>query len=180
MNTVKRNSNNEMTVDGYGVGARHGSIASPMVQGGYPDICTTNKFSKKNPPGADSRLAELREIGLASHWIEVAQTIGVDNFLATWAILSNSDAVQDEKHYAYVPRYSLWLRYQRNRVILSLSADGLSTREICVRIKQDLNETVTIGHIRRVIADHRKRVPAIVPVIMLAEMGDHRQHGSQP
>ncbi len=152
MDIVKRNSNIGMTRDSYGVGVRHGLTASPGGQGGYLNICTTDRFSKKNGPGDDSRLAELREIGLAAHWLDVAASIGVDNFLTMWAILSGCDAVQDEKHYAYVPRYSVWMRYQRNRVIMSHHADGLCAQEIRVRIMDDLNESVSVGHIKRVIA----------------------------
>jgi len=151
MNTVKRNPDGEMAGAGYGVGARHGQSAPPTGQGGYPNICNSDRFSKKNAR-ADSRLAELREIGLAAHWLDVAASIGVDNFLTMWAILSNCDAVQDEKHYAYVPRYSVWMRYQRNRVILSLHADGLRAQEIRVRIMDDLNEVVSVDHIKRIIA----------------------------
>jgi len=152
MDTVKRNTNTGMTVNGYGVGARHGLTASPAGQGGYLNICNSDRFSKKNAPCDDSRLAELREIGLASHWLDVAASIGVDNFLTMWAILSNCDAVQDEKHYAYVPRYSVWIRYQRNRVIMSLHADGLLPKEIRVRIWEDLNESVSVDHIKRIIS----------------------------
>jgi hypothetical protein len=151
MDTVKRSSTNEMPGDGCGVGARHGSITSTRGQGGYLNICTTDRFSKKNAT-SDSRLAELREIGLAAHWIDVAASIGVDNFLTTWAILSNSDVIRGEKHYAYVPRYSVWMRYQRNRVIMSLHADGLLPKEIRVRIGEDLNELVSVDHIKRIIA----------------------------
>lgn len=152
MDIVKRNSGREMTGAGQGVGARHGQSAPPTGQGGYLNICNSDRFSKKNAPHDDSRLAELREIGLAAHWIDVAASIGVDNFLTMWAILSNCDAVQDEKHYAYVPRFSVWMRYQRNRVIMSLHADGLCAQEIRVRIRDDLNETVSVDHIKRIIA----------------------------
>lgn len=152
MNTVKRNSINEMTRDVHRVGARHALTPSPAGQGGYLNICNSDRFSKKNAPRDDSRLAELREIGLAAHWLDVAASIGVDNFLTMWAILSNCDAVQDEKHYAYVPRFSVWMRYQRNRVIMSLHADGLCAQEIRVRIRNDLNETVSVDHIKRIIA----------------------------
>lgn len=152
MGTVKRNSSNEMAGNGYGVGARPGLTASPAGQGGYLNICNSDRFSKKNAPGDDSRLTELREIGLAAHWLDVAASIGVDNFLTMWAILSNCDAVQDEKHYAYVPRYSVWMRYQRNRVIMSHHADGLCAQEIRVRIREDLNESVSVDHIKRIIA----------------------------
>jgi hypothetical protein len=152
MDTVRRNSNNEITGDGYGVGARHGLTHSPIGQGGYLDICNADRFSKKNAPRDDSRLAELREIGLAAHWLDVAASIGVDNFLTMWAILSSCDAVQDEKHYAYVPRYSVWMRYQRNRVIISMHADGLSANEIHERIRCELNESVSVDHIKRIIS----------------------------
>jgi len=151
MDTVKRNSTTGMMGNRHGVGARHGLTAYPAGQGGYLNICNSDRFSKKNAPGDDSRLDELREIGLAAHWLDVAASIGVDNFLTMWAILSSCDAVQDEKHYAYVPRYSVWMRYQRNRVIMSLHADGLPPKEIRGRIWEDLNETVSVDHIKRII-----------------------------
>jgi hypothetical protein len=152
MDTVKRNSKTKMDGSVHGVGARHGLIGYSPCRGGYLNICNSEKFSEKTVQNADFRLSELREIGLASHWLDVASSIGVDNFLTMWAILSNCDAVQDEKHYAYVPRYSIWIRYQRNRVILSLHADGLCAQEIRVRIWDDLKESVSVDHIKRIIS----------------------------
>jgi len=155
IDTVKRSSIDGMTTNGDGVGARHGLSGSPTGQGGYLNICTTDRFSKKNAAEADSRLAELKDIGLAAHWLDVAATIGVDNFLAMWAILSDCDAVQAEKHYAYVPRYSVWLRYQRNRVIMALDTMGMTANEIRAQIRDDLNESVSVDHIKRIIAKSR-------------------------
>ncbi len=149
--TLRRNSQAEIEVSTPGVGARHGETGPDRGRGGYLEICTGEKFSKENASRGDSRIEELREIGLAAHWIEIAETIGVDNFLAMWAILSDSDAVQSEKHYAYVPRYSVWSLYQRNRVIMSLHADGLSYVEIQTRIKRDLGQSIGVDRIRKII-----------------------------
>lgn len=151
VDTGTRNSFVEMAASVGGVGARHSETGPAGGRGGYLEICIGEKFSKKIAPRADARLAELREIGLAAHWLEIAETIGVDNFLAMWAILSDSDAVQSEKHYAYVTRYSVWSRYQRNRVIMALHADGLPADDIRRRIKTDLGEHISAGHIKRII-----------------------------
>ncbi|MGR8932107.1 MAG: hypothetical protein ACU836_15860 [Gammaproteobacteria bacterium] len=150
-NTEKRNSNKEMPTSLPGVGARHGHHPPLAGRGGYLDICNGEKFSEKIAPRGDSRLRELKEIGLATHWLEVAETIGVDNFLAMWKVLSKSDAVQNERHRTYVPQYDSWLRYQRNRVIISLHNDGLNAAEIMTRIKNDLGENIGIDQIKRVI-----------------------------
>ena len=149
--TVKRNLNEGMTDLSGGVGVRHRQSGIPAAWGGYLNICTTDRFSKKNDPLTDIRLTDLTEIGLATHWLDIAKTIGIDNFLAMWAILSNCDTVQDEKHYAYVPRYSTWLRYQRNRVIISLHTEGMEIPDIKTKIRIDLNETISTAHIQRII-----------------------------
>lgn len=149
---VKRNSNDGIVGSIEGVGARHRQSGTADRRGGYQQICNSEMFSKKIAPTSDSRINELREIGIASYWIDIAETIGVDNFLAMWSILSDSDTVQLEKHYAYVPRYSAWTRYQRNRAIISMHADGLSPKEIKIRIKNDLKEDITLGHINKIIS----------------------------
>lgn len=159
-NKEKRNSINEMAVGGHGVGARHDQTASPAGQGGYQEICTGQKFQKKIAQREDLRIRELSEIGLAAHWLEVADAIGVDSFLAMWKILSNSDSVQDNKHYVYVPRFAIWRRYQRNRVIISLCNDGLDVRAIQGKIKSDLDEPVCTVHIKRIIDKFRSKQSA--------------------
>lgn len=156
MSTVKRNPINELSFRPDGVGARHEQTDKAAGQGGYLDICTNLRFQKKIAPD-DARFLELKEIGLAKHWLDVASVIGIDNFLAMWAIMSDCESVQAEKHYAYVPRYSVWIRYQRNRFIMSLHADNFPATEIRQRIKKDLGESISIEHIKRIIAKAQRQ-----------------------
>ena len=62
-----------------GVGGRLGEGAGRAPGGGYPDICTGDGSGVGDP-----RLDELRAIGLADHWIRVAEAIGVDAFVLVW------------------------------------------------------------------------------------------------
>lgn len=133
----------------HGVGGRQRSAAPARRGGGYPDICTTEGSLVRDP-----RLAELREIGLGRHWLRVAEEIGVDNFLATWHILSRDDSVQDDCGRVHIPSISTYLRYQRNRVIGTMAADGSTAGEIQQALKERLGYDLTESYIRQLI---RKR-----------------------
>lgn len=154
---VKRNSIREIDALLAGVGARHDQTDIQPGRGGYQTICTTGKFSEKIAPRGDSRLDELKEFGFAPHWHDVAETIGFDAFLAVWSILGNAEAVQGQKNYVYVPRYSVWMNYQRNRLIMSLHNDGLSHEDIKKQLKRDLDEVIGVDRIHRIIAKALKR-----------------------
>ncbi|OHC66530.1 MAG: hypothetical protein A2040_10725 [Rhodocyclales bacterium GWA2_65_19] len=140
-----------------GVGARQTPQAKPPRGGGYQDVCTVLDFqnppsgAKKNAPPDDPRLEELRRMGLSRVWLRVAESIGIDAFLATWRIL---DADPSTWHNESILRvrlrpYRSYLRYQRNRYIEALTAQGLKPPEIKRRLQRQLGETVSHRHITR-------------------------------
>lgn len=140
-----------------GVGARQVPTPPPPRGGGYPDVCTVLDFqkkpaaAKKTAPPADPRLDELRRMGLPRVWLRVAEAIGIDAFLTTWRIL---DADPSTWHNETILRirlrpYRSYLRYQRNRYIEALTAQGLKPDEIQRRLQRQLGETVSHRHITR-------------------------------
>lgn len=140
-----------------GVGARQTPQPLPPGGGGYLDVCTVLDFqkkaedSKKTAPPADPRLDELRRMGLPRVWLRVAEAIGIDAFLTTWRIL---DADPSTWHNETILRirlrpYRSYLRYQRNRYIEALTAQGLKPEEIQRRLQRQLGESVSHRHITR-------------------------------
>lgn len=118
--------------------------------GGYLNFC-----GKKEVPCKDSQLDELRALGLQRLWLSVAAVIGVDNFLAMWRVLCDEVDVRGEMQRVYVPRYRTYLRYQRNRVILALAAEGKDPKAIREELKAVMGEVVTHTHITRIIKHSR-------------------------
>lgn len=142
------------------VGGRHRSTHPLPGGGGYQDVCNKNQ----SPLGQkkierDPRLDELKDMGLAPHWIAIAEAIGVDNYMTTWQILDNAKHVEDVGSglRVWVPRFRLFLRYQRNRVIQSMGNDGVNAKDIRIWLKKMLGEEVSVRHIVRVIASGHKQ-----------------------
>lgn len=128
----------------------------PPGGGGYQDVCTVLEFEKKPPArkknaAADPRLDELRRMGLPRVWLQVAEAIGVDAFLATWRILDADPATWHNETILRVRLrpYRSYLRYQRNRYIEALTAQGLKPDEIRQRLRKQLGEDVSHRHITR-------------------------------
>lgn len=136
-----------------GVGARHkeSKISSGVV--GYLDICNDSDVLEKN--FFDPRVGEIRKIGLSACWVEIAEEIEFEAFLKVWQKLDAASSI-DERG-LYVPKFSSWLRYQRNRVIISLRDAGMSYPDIKRRIKAELSEDVSVAHIRRIVFADKKR-----------------------
>lgn len=142
-----------------GVGGRQAEEPSSPRGGGYPDICTVLEFQKKRPRrknGADRdvRLDELHKMGLQRVWLDVAEAIGADAFLTMWRII---DADPSSQHNDTSLRLSLrvyrsYLRFQRNRYIEALAAQGVSPQEIKRRLQRQLCESVSLRHITRIAA----------------------------
>ncbi|MBI3140988.1 MAG: hypothetical protein HYZ19_03890 [Rhodocyclales bacterium] len=104
--------------------------------------------------GRDPRLDELRRMGLQRVWIDVAEAIGIDAFLTMWRVL---DADPMSWHNDTILRlrlrpYHSYLRFQRNRYIEALAAQGLRPDEIQVRLQRQLCESVSVRHIQRLVA----------------------------
>ncbi|PHS25942.1 MAG: hypothetical protein COA83_04580 [Methylophaga sp.] len=135
-----------------GVGARHMDGNNHQWGGGYLDICTDLEVSKKN--SRDPRLDELADMGIGGFWRSLADDIGFDAFMVVWNSLSCHASGGDDGHRVYIPRYDAFMRYQRNRMILSLSSTGLKARDIRERVISDLREHVSINHINKLIRQH--------------------------
>lgn len=140
-----------------GVGARQAAPGLPIQGGGYQDVCTVLEFQKKpagaekSAPARDPRLDDLQRMGLPGVWLEVAETIGVDAFLATWRIIDADPACwhNDTILRVRLRPYRSYLRYQRNRFIESLVAQGMKPAEVQARIRQQLGEDISHRHITR-------------------------------
>lgn len=103
----------------------------------------------------DPRLAELREMGLGHRWLVLASAIGYDNFIIAWQILDDDEQWrQDSRGRIVVPRFSRFLRYQRNRYIKALSAEeNASGKQIAKKVKAETGESLSEAHIHRLIRE---------------------------
>jgi len=142
-----------------GVGARQTRQTHLRQGGGYLDICKATKIGdqapdEKNRPAADPRLAELRRMGLQRVWLDVAEVIGVDSFLVVWRIIDADPACSYDDTVLRVPMrlYRTYLRYQRDRYIEALSAQGITPSDIRIRLERQMGETLSEAHIRRIAA----------------------------
>ena len=100
---------------------------------------------------------ELAEIGLAGHWLEIAQIVGYDHFIAIWRLLSADPALRndDSQIELCLRPFRSYERYQRNRYIDTLVTAGLRPSLIIDMVRQDLGETLSPRHIRRLAARGR-------------------------
>lgn len=143
--------------DAAGVGARQAGQRAPARGGGYRKICGPQNF---DPTIEDPRLGELRTIGLPRLWMLVAETVGVDAFLDVWRRLTDEG---DEHGYARetggvkmpgLRSYDAYLRYQRNRYIDDLAAQGMTAHEIRRAVARNLRESLDEKHVFKLM---RKR-----------------------
>jgi hypothetical protein len=138
-----------------GEGGRQEAPSLPPGGGGYQNKCTVLNFDASSAQKKiDPRLQELRDMGLQRVWLDVAEEIGVDDFLKVWRILDSSDAGQarkgeDGRIMIPIRCYDSFLRYQRNRYIESLTKMGMKPNEIRKRLNEQLCEQISIRHISR-------------------------------
>jgi hypothetical protein len=95
-------------------------------------------------------------MGLQREWLDVADAIGVDDFLKVWRILDASSSAhsrkgEDGRLMIPIRCYSAFLRYQRNRYVESLDAMGMKPPEIQQKLKDQLCEHISIRHISRLV-----------------------------
>jgi len=133
--------------DQTGVGARHRESQPPAGVGGYLDICSISDSGfmanlRKNDP----RIKSLRDMKIGTTWIEIAEDIGFENFMAVWRRLG-----QDESTRIRMPPYTKWVRYQRNQFIKQLASEGYRSEQIKRRVKRELCEDVSLRHIARIL-----------------------------
>lgn len=131
------------------LGARHGRSAAPGVGGGYQDGCSVSKSAVGH--GGDARLAELRRAGVGRAWQAVAKAVGYEAFLVVWQVLDSLPEVADERNRVCVPRWTNYLRYQRNLLVQGMAEAGATPAEIQAAVQRDLGETLSRNHVRRLI-----------------------------
>lgn len=135
-----------------GVGARQEETSTHQEGGEYPDICTDHKSPmREGCSGVDPRIREIEQMGVSRIWLDVAKAIGVDEFLKMWEILDTRGATGPRERF-YIPRFSTYLRFQRNRYIESLAADGVPVASIRRKVNIELCEQLSHRHVSRLAA----------------------------
>jgi len=132
-----------------GVGGRQAAPPPPAGGGGYLDICSVFKFrAADDQRKRDPRLDELISMGLPRTWLQVAETIGIDAFLAMWRILDADESLhEDNMVQAHLRPYRSYLRFQRNRYIETLAALRVPCATIREMLKSQLGEEISERHI---------------------------------
>jgi hypothetical protein len=136
-----------------GVGGRQGLTRPPAGGGGYLNGCTPTKLR------ADPRLREFAEIGLQEHWLQVAEIVGYDSFVALWRLLSTKlNLINDGKQIELTLRqYQSFERYQRNRYIETLAMTGMSIGQIHSTITKELGDARSYRQVLRLVRAARHR-----------------------
>lgn len=147
----KRNADTGIATPPDGVGDRHAPIDRPPWGGGYLNKCTILKFGDSEKK-RDPRLLELAAMGLQQVWLQVAEEVGVDNFLKIWRILDTdiSNIGNDGRILVPLRGYAGYLRFQRNRYIEALTEEGFSPNQIKDRLQAQLCEKISTRHISRI------------------------------
>lgn len=132
-----------------GVGGRQAAPPLPAGGGGYLDICTVFKFrAADGQKKRDPRLDELISMGLPRTWLQVAEAIGIDAFLAMWRILDADESLhEDNMVQAHLRPYRSYLRFQRNRYIETLASLRVPCATIREMLKRQLGEEISERHI---------------------------------
>lgn len=162
-----------------GVEGRQACAPSPARGGGYLNECTPlevangakknfAKFRKILPTAGsplrqvDAReaamLDELDAMGVSRVMLQVAHTIGFENFMAMWRILDAAHETWTDSESGLqlrMQRLAAYKRYQRNRFIEAMAAMGMSQPEISRSVQRDLGEKVSDRHIWRLMAPGR-------------------------
>ncbi|MCU0988008.1 MAG: hypothetical protein MUE63_00070 [Xanthomonadales bacterium] len=148
---------------GLWVGARQGEAAASQVGGEYLNNCTLANFSTLKPAPApekkrrDPRLCELEKIGIPAVWLRIAERVGFDTWLDLWRMLSEDESVQHDGG-ARLPKlrcYSAYSRFQRNRYIRALAAQGTPPKLIQEALWRQLREELHVTNIIRIAARAR-------------------------
>jgi hypothetical protein len=138
------------------LGARHGLPDPPEGGGGSRDECGVPNSAVERAPragaSADARIGELRRMGIGRVWVEVARTIGFEDFIAMWRVLDSLPDVVDERNRVCVPRFSTYLRYQRNELIRGMAARGHTRPQILQELRRQVGENLSEEHLSSILA----------------------------
>lgn len=146
----KRNSEHEMNQADRstgGVGARQESPPAPARGGGYLDICSVSEARFPARMGRD----ELRRMGLSRMWLDVADVVGPEQFLRVWQVIDQHAAEDYGNLRIRIPRFSRFLRFQRNRYIRTLAQAGYSVAEIQQRVQRELGASLHVESVRKLV-----------------------------
>jgi len=133
------------------VGARHKRMDRRAGGVGYLDIYTKLESPIQKNRARDPRIMQLKKMGLDWRWITIAERIGFDSFVETWALIS--DLFEDDRSYvrASIPHVKKLIRFQRDMLIRQLHADGLKVHAIHNAIQETYHISVSPRTIRDVI-----------------------------
>lgn len=159
MTTGTRNSDNGIEDSGaqsVGVGGRQDNTNAPQWGGGYLDVYPKSAKAFYKKMLTDNRMDDLRQHGLSDFWLEVAEAIGYDHFVSMWQILDkrNNNMNCKDSERIRVPFFSQFLKFQRNKYIVSLGGLGKKAEHIKYLLKKELCEDLTVNHIKRVLRKH--------------------------
>lgn len=151
MNKINRSSFLEsLTTDqdggnqGPGVGVRQGMRGAPLEGGEYLNSCDDFETSTESDL---IKINDLKKLGLSSIWLEIAEKIGIDQFLVAWEILDRLVDPKDRR--LRIPAIKTLSRHFRNQLISSLKSEGLTDREIAGYIRQNLNLNINQSTVNR-------------------------------
>ena len=139
----------------WGVGARQARSGPLAGGGGYLDECTIPDVWER------AKIRELADMGLPRVWVRAAVAIGYDNFIALWRILDESIELRSESEsmiLVRLRRFASYKRYQRNRMVEALAAQGVGHDEIRSIVNSDLGEFLSLRHIERLA--NKGRLPS--------------------
>lgn len=95
-------------------------------------------------------MLELRQMGLPRVWIDAVDLLGAGRLIELWRHLDrNADVEHEGRLRMTMPAFSRYRRFQRNRYIQALEAEGCSPDEIQERVARELGERISIRHIKR-------------------------------
>jgi hypothetical protein len=155
-----------MTRDKGRVGARHRSTPPPAGGGGYQDICRkpvdgvdgSAKFFREN---LKLTIEDLKKIGLAGKWLEIAERVGIEMWLEIWPILDRENIGQPpnlrSSTRVRVPMYVNYVRFIRNQYIHQMTDDGKPAKEIHRFIKGADLEPVSVPCIIKIQNEYLMR-----------------------
>jgi hypothetical protein len=105
-------------------------------------------------------LRELAEIGLAPHWLAIAEIAGYEAFLAVWRHLSSLPQLRDDDNQIELRLrpFRSWERYQRNRYIETLVASGMQHRQVHEMLLRDLGERLSYRQVKRLAIEAKARL----------------------
>lgn len=122
---------------------------APVDGGGYQHICTKTGTAV-GAPAPDPRLAELRRVGLPQPWPRVAALLGYDDWMRIWQALAAIDGLGARDRVVW-PKLTTYLRYQRNLLMRTLAADGLTVEQIRDQLRTITSDVPSLSHIKRLI-----------------------------